>query len=255
MPAPANPLKAVLAQPGPPLLGLWLSLASDGAAEALAGAGFDFVVVDGEHAPNHVDSARRQLTALQAFGAKAIMARPLVTEAAPIKQLMDLGFQSLILPMVDDADQARAAARAMRYPPHGIRGVAGGSRATAYGRHADYLTTADAQAFCMVQIESRTALDNIEAIAAIEGVDALFVGPADLTASCGLLGRIDSAEGDALVREAIERIAATGKPAATLAFHPEVARRYLSWGARMVVVTSDAALLTRGAARLLADLR
>ena len=258
MAAPENTFKTRLTGgEGPALTGFWLSLGSEGAAECLAGAGADFVVVDGEHAPNDLDLMRRQLMAaeLGAAGATPVLARTPVNEAWVIKQLMDAGARTLIVPMVDTPEQAAAAARAMRFPPEGIRGVAGGTRATGYGRIPDYLTTANEGACCIVQIESREAVDNLEAIAATPGVDGLFIGPNDLAASHGRLGGAESPEMDAVIQDVIARIGAAGKPACILAFRPETAMKYRDWGARMVVIGSDTSLLTAGASALLAHFR
>lgn len=253
MPAPTNTFKAALKASDAVQLGIWLSLASEGNAEVLAGAGADFVVVDGEHAPNDLDLVRRQLTAAQ--GARNLLARPPVNETWMIKQFMDAGAQTLIVPMVDTPEQAEAAARAMRFPPEGNRGVAGASRAAGYGRTSEYLTTANDQACCIVQIESPEAVANLEAIAAVPGVDGLFIGPADLSATHGHLGRITSPEMEHLIRETLGRINATGKASAILSFDPATAMRYADWGAKAVVVASDTSLLTRGAKDLLAGFR
>lgn len=258
MTAPVNGFKRRLAGEGGTLHGFWLSLASEGTAELLAGSGADFVVVDGEHAPNDLDLMRRGLMAAElgaARGETQIVARSPINEAWVIKQLMDAGARSLIVPMVDTPEQAEAAARAMRFPPEGNRGVAGGTRASGYGRIPDYLTTANAQACCIVQIESRTAVDNLEAIAAVEGVDGLFIGPNDLSASYGFLGATESPEMESRIEEVIGRINAAGKASCILAFNPATALRYRGYGARMVVVGSDTTLLTAGAGALLSEFR
>ena len=213
-----NAFKAALADPSRSRLTIcWLSLASDAVAELLGQAGFSACLIDGEHAPNDVDAIRRQIMAVELGGVSSAIARTPVNEAWVIKRLMDAGAQTILVPMVDTAEAAAEAAAALRFPPEGTRGVAGASRAAGFGGYRkNYLTTANAEACCLVQIESFKAVENIEAIAEVKGVDALFIGPSDLAASLGHLGSPDAPEVQRVVDAAIARIVATGKPCSRL---------------------------------------
>ena len=213
-----NAFKAALADPSRSRLTIcWLSLASDAVAELLGQAGFSACLIDGEHAPNDVDAIRRQIMAVELGGVSSAIARTPVNEAWVIKRLMDAGAQTILVPMVDTAEAAAEAAAALRFPPEGTRGVAGASRAAGFGGYRkNYLTTANAEACCLVQIESFKAVENIEAIAEVKGVDALFIGPIDLAASLGHLGSPDAPEVQRVVDAAIARIVATGKPCSRL---------------------------------------
>lgn len=213
-----NAFKAALADPSRARLTLcWLSLASDAVAELLGQAGFSACLIDGEHAPNDVEAIRRQIMAVELGGVSSAIARTPVNEAWVIKRLMDAGAQTILVPMVDTAEAAAEAAAALRFPPEGTRGVAGASRAAGFGGYRkNYLTTANAEACCLVQIESFKAVENIEAIAEVKGVDALFIGPSDLAASLGHLGSPNAPEVQRVVDAAIARIVATGKPCSRL---------------------------------------
>lgn len=246
---PVNRLKADLLARSRKMTGLWLALGSEPATEILADAGFDFVCVDGEHAPLDQDLIRRQLSAAE-LGSTSIVARPPVNEAWVIKQMLDSGAQTLIIPMVDTAEQAEAAVAACLYPPLGIRGAAGAVRAARYGRIRDYLTAANPEICIIPQVETQLAVDNIEAICAVPGVDAIFIGPSDLSASMGFTGKSTAPEVDAVIKESIARIHACGKPVVTLSFDVTVAKRYFEFGADMVAVGSDSSLLMRAAAEL-----
>ncbi|MEO1689032.1 MAG: HpcH/HpaI aldolase/citrate lyase family protein [Pseudomonadota bacterium] len=252
MPPPKNPFKAALAQDGPPLLGIWLSLAAEGNAEALAGTSADWLCVDSEHAPLDLDLLRRLLTAGQK--ANALVARVPINETWVIKTFMDAGTQTLIVPMVDTVEQAKRAADAMRFPPDGNRGAAGGSRAADYGRIKDYLTTANQEVCTIIQIESPEAVSNIEAMAEVPGIDGMFIGPNDLAVTHGYPGP-SHPDVEKLIEQTIGRINAAGKASAILSFDPEAAKRYIGYGARFVCVGSDTNLLTGGAERLLAGFR
>ena len=186
MQLPVNPLKRALAQ-GRPQIGLWSMLSSHLTVEVVAGAGFDFLVLDMEHAPNDLPMVHGQLQAM-ATGTAAPVVRPPWNDAVAFKRLLDVGVQCFLVPFVQDADEARRAVTATRYPPLGIRGVAVATRANRYGRVTDYLQRANEEICIHVQLETRTALANLESIAAVEGVDGLFVGPSDLAADMGHLG-------------------------------------------------------------------
>lgn len=245
MPAPLNPFKAALAA-RTPQIGLWLGLASPTSAELLSHAGFDWLVVDGEHAPNDIPLTLAQL---QAIGSRShAVVRPPVGEVHLVKQYLDMGAQTLIIPMIETAGQAATMARAMLYPPQGVRGVGAGlARASAYSAIGDYLTTANDETCLILQVESRAALGQIEAIAAVPGVDGIFIGPSDLAADMGHLGRPGAPEVLAAVEEGIARIIAAGKPAGILTGDLALAHRYLDLGATFVAVGNDVSLLMQAA--------
>lgn len=240
---------------GAPLLGLWQSLASPYTAEICARIGFDWLLFDGEHAPNTLQTLLGQLQAAAPFPVEAI-ARVPSGEPVAIKHYLDLGFTTLLMPMIDSAEHARAVVAATRYPPHGVRGVASAvSRAAGFGANPDYLATAHLGLTVIVQIESRAGLEAIDAIAAVEGVDALFVGPADLAASLGHLGNPGHPEVQQAIDHAKARIDAAGKPAGIFATSPEDARRRGDEGFSFVSIGTDIGLLARGAATLLGSIR
>jgi len=240
-----NPFKAAIAA-RQRQIGLWLSMADGLAAEICATAGFDWFLIDGEHAPNDLRSILAQLQALAAYPVEPVV-RPPIGEPWVIKQLLDVGARSLLVPMVDTADQAREIVSMMRYPPQGIRGVgARMARASGFGARADYIGHANDEACLLVQIESVAALGQIEAIAAVEGVDGLFVGPSDLAASMGHTGNPAHPEVRAAVEDALRRIAAVGKPAGIVAFAPEDLQRFIYLDTIFVAVGADAAILASG---------
>lgn len=244
VPMPLNGFRRGLAT-GEPQYGLWVSLADPVAAEIAAWSGYDWVLIDGEHAANDARTVLAQLQAVQATATSPIV-RPPSGDPVRIKQFLDVGAQSLLVPMIDDAEQAAAVVAATRYPPRGIRGVAS-TRASRWGRAEGYWERADEELCVVVQVESQTGLANIEQIAAVEGVDAVFVGPADLGASMGYLGRPTHPDVRAVVAGAIARIVATGTPAGVLATTREAAVEYVHAGATMVGLGMDTALLVRGA--------
>ena len=254
MPAPQNQFKQRL-HAGERQIGLWLGLADPYAAELIAGAGFDWLVIDGEHAPNDLRSTLAQLQALSAHTVGAVC-RPPVGEGWMIKQLLDIGCQTILVPMVETAEQAEDLVRAVKYPPRGIRGVGAGlARASRFNAISDYLVTADEQTCLLLQLETIAGLDQLEAIAAVDGVDGIFIGPADLAADMGYLGRPGQAEVQARVEDAITRIVATGKAAGILTSDQQLARRYLELGARFVAVGSDIGLIGTAARQLAAAYR
>lgn len=240
-----------------PMLGGWLSLSSPLAAEALAHAGFDFLVIDTEHAPADTMDVLAMLQAISAAPAQPVVR---VSENAPmlVKRAMDAGAPTVLFPSVNSAEEARRAAAAMRYPQDGnggLRGVAGLMRASRYGQQPDYLQHANAAACTVVQIESAAALAAVEEIAAVPDVDALFVGPADLSASLGHLGHSAHPE----VQAAIARVAnvahAAGKAGGILATTAEQARQYRDLGYTMLAIGLDTQWLLQGARQALAALQ
>jgi 4-hydroxy-2-oxoheptanedioate aldolase len=243
-----NRLKSALAE-GRLQIGLWQSLANPYTAEICAGAGYDWLLFDGEHAPNTIQTLLAQLQAVSAYPIETI-ARPPAGDPVLIKQYLDIGFRSLIIPMVGSADQARALVSATRYPPSGIRGVAGLTRASGFGTKADYLTKAHEDICLILQIESRAGLDAIEDIAAVEGVDALFIGPGDLAGALGHLGDANHPTVQAAISEALVRAQKAGKPVGIFATSVENAKQNAAAGARLISIGTDIGLLSNGAMRL-----
>lgn len=250
MPAPMNRLKADLAA-GKLLRGLWLNLGSGLVAEMAGNAGFDWCLVDGEHGPWDPASIRAQLIALAATPAEAVVRVP-VAEDWVLKQALDLGAQTVLVPMVDSAAQARAVVRACRYPPDGGRGQgAMVARAAGYGTVPDYTVNANAEVCILVQAESRAALAALDDIAAVEGVDGVFIGPADLAADMGHRDDPGHAHVQAAIGDAIPRIRSAGKAAGIILGTPEARGWAVDLGVTFLGMGSEAALLS-GAMRDLA---
>ncbi len=258
MQLPINPFKQAL-QNKQPQIGLWMSLADSYAAEICAGAGFDWLLIDGEHAPNDLRSVLRQLQTIAGYPSNHPIARLPMGHGHVgdmlIKQYLDLGVTTLLIPMVDTASQAKALVRAARYPQDdgggGIRGMAG-ARASRFGRYPRYAHEANAQVCLLVQAETQTALDNLDAIAAVEGVDGIFIGPADLSASMGYVGQLTHPKVQAAIEDAIARINRSGKAAGILATDETLAKHYLALGALFVAVGIDTHLLVRHTSALAA---
>jgi 4-hydroxy-2-oxoheptanedioate aldolase len=248
----SNPFKAALAA-NKPQVGLWLSMADPYLAETSATAGFDWVLIDGEHAPNDVRSTLSALQAVAPYRSQPVV-RAVSGDVALIKQLLDIGAQSILVPMVDTPEQASQLVAATRYPPLGIRGVGSAvGRASRWSARADYLDVADSEVCLLVQAETARALGNLEAICAIEGVDGVFIGPADLSASMGHRGNPGHPEVQAAIEQAIRTIVASGKAAGTLTSNPTLARRYLELGCTFVAVGVDVLLYASAARKLAAD--
>jgi 4-hydroxy-2-oxoheptanedioate aldolase len=249
-----NPFKQAIGE-GRAQIGLWQALASPYCCEICAGAGFDWLLIDGEHAPNDLRSVLAQLQAAAAYPVEPVVRLP-GGDAVLVKQYLDVGARTLLIPMIDSADAAAAMVRATRYPPHGIRGVGSAiGRASRWNRHADYLHAAAAEICLLVQVESRAALANIDAIARVDGVDGVFMGPSDLAADLGHLGDPMHPEVQAMIEIGIATVRATGKPVGMLIANEQAARRYLALGASFVAVGTDVTLLARGAEALAASFR
>lgn len=240
-----NPFKAALAQ-GRLQIGLWSSLCSNIAADAVADSGFDWILLDTEHSPNELPGLLSQLQAIRGGTASAIV-RPAWNDAVLFKRILDIGAQTLLVPYVQSAAEAARAVAATRYPPAGIRGVTAGGRASRYGRVKDYLKKAGSEICLIVQVETGDALDRLEAIAQVEGVDGVFIGPGDLAASLGHIGKPGHEEVQSAIEDAARRLQAIGKPAGILTVNEEEARRYIDWGLSFVAVGIDLGLLTRAA--------
>ena len=231
---------------GRPLVGIWSMLNCSHAIEGLAYSGFDWILLDGEHAPLTVSDAMSHLRTLDGKAIAPIVRLPW-NDSVLLKQYLDAGARTIMLPMVQNGQEAANAVAAMRYPPHGHRGVALMHRASRYARVKDYLQHADRDLFLIVQIETGWALEQIDEIAATDGVDALFFGPSDLAASLGHIGQPDHPEVMAAIGEAHQRVRRAGKKAGALAPNPDVAEQHLRAGFDFVSVTSDCALLFNGA--------
>jgi len=231
-------------------IGMWVCCGSPVVAEICAGSGLDWLLIDMEHAPNGLASVLAQLQAVAAYPVTPVVRVP-ANDPVVIKAVLDLGAQNLLVPMVDSADQAAAAVRAVRYPPDGVRGVGSAlSRGARWNRVEHYLTRADATISLTVQIETATALGNIEAIASTPGVDAIFLGPSDLAASLGLLGRQEHPDVVAAVEAGLAVGRKLGVPAGVNAFVPATADRYLAAGASFVLAGADVTVLARSSEQL-----
>lgn len=236
-------------------IGLWSTLSTAFAAEAVAGAGFDWLLLDTEHSPGDVLTVMAQLQALSGYPAVSPVVRPATNDPVLIKRFLDVGAQSLLIPYVQSADEAAAAVAAVRYPPAGIRGVSALTRATQFGRIKEYATTASDEICVLVQIETQAGLDALESIASVDGVDGVFIGPADLAASLGHIGALDHPVVVAAVEDAIRRIAEIGKPSGILTGSPQFAERCIELGTSFTAVGVDVGLLARAADGLLKRFR
>ncbi len=258
MQTPVNRFKQALAA-GRPQIGFWLNLTDGASTEICAGAGFDWLVIDSEHAANDRHRMQSQLQVIAAYPDSHAVVRIGLGDGPVgellIKQTLDLGAQTLLVPMVHTPEQAAAVVRAARYPQDdgggGIRGMAG-VRASRWGRYPGYAKEANQQLCILVQAESRTALDHLDAIAATPGVDGVFIGPADLSAALGHVGDAAHPEVQDAIADAFRRIAAQGKAAGILATDEALARRYLGLGALFVAVGLDTQLLVRHTSALAA---
>jgi 4-hydroxy-2-oxoheptanedioate aldolase len=253
MQVPTNPFKSALRK-GDMQLGLWSGLSSNVTVEVLANAGFDWLLLDTEHSPNELPMVHSQLQAI-ARGPTHPIVRPTWNDTVTIKRYLDIGAQTLLIPFVENADEARQAVAATRYPPLGVRGYAAAARASDFGRIKDYPAACEEQLCVLVQVETPGALANIETIAAVDGVDGIFIGPGDLAASMGYIGQVGHPEVVAAIDDAIRRIRATGKPAGILAGDERLARHWIETGANFIAVGSDTGLLARGAEQLAAKFK
>jgi len=254
MHTPPNTFKKAIAEPGA-RIGLWLGLGDPYTAELCATAGFDWLLVDGEHGPNDLRSMLGTLQAVAPYPLHPVVRVP-HGDAALIKQVLEIGATSLLVPMVESAEHARALVRATRYPPQGMRGVGSGlARSSRWSSYPKYLHEANERICLLVQVETVEALAQIDAIAAVEGVDGVFIGPSDLSASMGYLGEPAHPEVRAAIDAAIGHILAAGKAPGVLTVDEALARHYIDLGARFVAVGVDATLLARATRALAAAFR
>jgi 4-hydroxy-2-oxoheptanedioate aldolase len=248
-----NPFKQAL-KSGRLQIGLWHSLSSHVAVEILADAGFDWILLDTEHAPNELPMVFSELQAMSGGTAHAVV-RPAWNDPVIIKRLLDIGAQSLLIPYVETEEEARRAVMSVRYPPEGFRGFAGQSRASRYGRIKGYHAAANAQICLLVQVETKLGLENLERIARVEGVDGVFVGPGDLSAGLGYLGQPTHPEVIRIIDDMIVRIKEAGSAPGILTGDAELAQHYIELGCLFAAVGSDTGLLARGADQLAAKFR
>ncbi len=254
MPAPVNRFKAALKE-GKMQYGCWASFADPYATEMLASAGFDWLVIDGEHAPNDLQTISGQVQVLQHEHSEAVVRIPIGRDWI-IKQVLDTGCQTILVPLVETADQAADLARAMRYPPEGNRGMGGaGARATRFGAIADYVATANDQVCLLLQVETAKGLENLDSILQVEGVDGVFIGPADLSADMGHPGNAGAPEVQEAIRDALARIKASDKAPGILAVDDGVAQQYADWGSQFLAVGIDVLMLVRSARETIARWR
>ncbi|MFM2405061.1 MAG: 4-hydroxy-2-oxo-heptane,7-dioate aldolase [Pseudomonadota bacterium] len=246
LPIPRNTFRDAL-RAGQPQIGLWVGLADANAAEALACTGYDWLLLDAEHAPNDSRTVLDQLRAVAPYAVHPVV-RPVQGDVALVKQYLDIGAQTLLVPMIDTADHAALMVRAMRYAPEGLRGMGAAlARASRWNQVDDYLNQANAQMCLLVQAETTTAIDNLRSIAEVDGVDGVFFGPADLSASMGLRGQPAHPKVQRVILEGIATVRAAGKAAGILSADPVAAQRYLEAGALFVAVGVDTSLLVKAA--------
>jgi 4-hydroxy-2-oxoheptanedioate aldolase len=250
---PANHFKRAL-RANKLQVGLWCSLSSHYATELVAGSGFDWILLDTEHSPNDLESVLQQLQAAAPYPTHPVVRVPW-NDMVTIKRYLDIGAQSLLIPYVQNSDEAKAAVAYTRYPPAGVRGVAGATRATRFGRVKDYAKRAHEEICVLVQVETQTALDNLERIAAVEGVDGVFIGPADLHASLGHPGETNNPKVMPVIDDAIRRIRKCGKAPGILTGVEADAKRWIECGGLFVAVGADTGVLARGTETLAAKFK
>ncbi len=253
MQLPTNPFTTALAA-GEKQIGLWISLCSNFVAEVTAPAGFDWALIDMEHSPNDYFSVLGQLQAFAASDTAPIV-RVEWNDTVAVKRLLDLGAPGLLFPMIQSVEEAERAVAATRYPPHGVRGVSGATRATKFGRIADYTAKVEGETAVLLQLETRSAIEQADAIAAVEGVSGIFFGPADIAADIGKLGKPLDPEVWALIKPAAKRLIAKGMPVGTLVLDPAFAAELLNDGFSYVACGTDAVLLARASDTLLTDVK
>lgn len=255
MPAPINTFKQALAQGDTAQIGLWLGLANSYTAELIAGAGFDWLLIDAEHAPNDLQTILSQMQAVAPYPSHPIV-RPPWPDAVRIKQILDIGVQTILAPMVETGEQAADVVAATRYPPQGIRGVGSAlARASGFNRMPQYLQTANEQMCVLIQIETPKGVENLDDILAVEGVDGVFIGPSDLSASMGHIGNPAHPEVQAVIEASIAKIVAAGKAPGILIADQALAQRYIELGALFVGVGTDTGLLMKASTDLAAKFK
>lgn len=251
---PTNPFKTAL-KSDRPLIGLWQGLASSYTVELCAGVGYDWLLIDGEHVPNTLQTILAQMQAVAAYNVAPVV-RPASNDAVQLKLLLDIGVQNFFIPMVQNAADAQAAVAAVRYPPLGIRGVGTAlARAAKWGGVSDYVTRADEEICLICQVESAQGVQHLDDILQVDGVDGVFIGPADLAASMGHISNPGHSEVVAVIEKSIQRIRESGKASGILQSDVNQAKKYLDLGVDFVAVGVDAVLLRRAATELLAKFK
>jgi len=240
---PQNSFKHAIAG-GRQQIGLWCSLASNYAVEVVAGSGYDWLLLDTEHSPNEIPQVLSQLQAVMEHKVHPIV-RPAWNDMVLIKRFLDMAVPTLLLPVVNTAEEARAAVAATRYPPQGVRGFSGSSRSSRFGRIKDYHTRCEDEICVLVQVETQKGLDNLDAIVATEGVDGVFIGPGDLSAAIGYLGDQANPAVQQTIVDMIGRIRKAGKAAGILTPDEALAKKYIAAGTTFTAVGSDSGLLAR----------
>ena len=254
MEMPHNSFKRALRE-GKPQIGLWVGMVNPSVAELLAGVGFDWLCLDAEHSPNDVRTVLAQLQAIAPYPVQTVV-RPVHGASELLKQYLDIGVQTILVPMIETPEQAARVVAATRYPTRGHRGVASATtRASRWGRIERYFQRADEEVCVVVQVESVKGLTNLAEIAAVEGVDGVFFGPADLAASMGYLGNPMEPQVQRSILEGIATVRQAGKAAGSLTADRRLARQYLSLGASFVAVGIDMMVLSQAAAELAAEFK
>jgi len=248
-----NPFLAAI-RSGQPQIGLWVSLSSAFTAEAVAGAGFDWVLVDMEHSPNDLKSVMGQLQVFASYDTVAIV-RPQWNDAVMVKRLLDTGAPGLLFPMVQTVEESQSAVSSTRYPPRGVRGVSGTTRANQFGRTTDYFDRIEDETAVLVQVETTDAVARAAQIGSVDGVDGVFFGPADIAADMGLLGKPMDPKVWDLIKPVARSLIDNGVPVGTLVQDVTFARSLIDDGFSFVACGSDAGLLARGADNLLAAMK
>jgi 4-hydroxy-2-oxoheptanedioate aldolase len=250
MDVPANHFKRAI-KSGRSQIGLWCSLASNVSIEILAGSGFDWLLLDTEHSPNEVSMVYSQLQAVMENSVQTIV-RPPWNDQVMIKRYLDAGVQTVLIPMIQTVEEAQQAVASTRYPPRGVRGFASASRSSRFGRVKDYHTRCEEEICVLVQIETKLGLDNLEAIAGVDGVDGVFIGPGDLSAGLGYLGNQSHPEFRQVVEDAMRRIKAAGNAPGILTGDESLAKRCIELGCLFTAVGADSGILARGSEQLAA---
>lgn len=244
MDLPKNRFKAAL-KDGRHQLGFWNTISGPIVPEALAAIGFDWIVVDTEHTTTEAFQVHSSLQAIAAYPEVSAVVRPVSNDPAYIKRYLDMGAQTLMIPYVNSADEAHAAVNAMRYPPHGIRGMAGGTRASGFGLIKDYMTRAEEELCLIIQVETIEALSQLEEIATVDGVDAIFIGPADLSGSMGHPGNQAHPDVVAAIEDAFTRLKKIGVPSGILTLNEDFAKRLGTLGAGFTAIGTDISSMMR----------
>ncbi|NSZ61163.1 4-hydroxy-2-oxo-heptane-1,7-dioate aldolase (plasmid) [Agrobacterium tumefaciens] len=247
---PTNNFKKKLGS-GQTQFGLWCSFPSSFATEVVAGAGYDWLLFDTEHSPGDPITVLPQLQAAAAYPDVSALVRPASNDPVLIKRFLDIGAQTLLVPFVQTVDETELAVQASRYAPNGFRGVSALTRATRFGREKGYFDRASDDICIIVQIETQAGLDSLDAIARVDGVDAVFVGPADLAASLGYGSEQTHPDMQATIIDTLKRIRAAGKPAGVLTGDPVLQKSAVEVGVDFMGVGVDVGLLARGAEALL----